>query len=192
MIRQTGLLYKYATELVPFGGIIFHGLSVISPEGKGILICGKSGAGKSTLANRLASKGYGIIDDEISAVLPTTKNSYNIITLPLLNKRRTIGSVKNIPFSTIAVLKHAVRDVSKYCPISLILSINSIVTNIWYFPILVRQYPYFMRNVLSLIAFIPIGVLYHSLQDDSIFDVIRYMTERGGYYGSQKDYTWKT
>lgn len=45
-----------------------HGCAVATPRG-GIIICGDSGIGKSTLAAALGQKGYGIISDDVCAIV---------------------------------------------------------------------------------------------------------------------------
>jgi len=55
--------------LLPPGGFLFHAAGVVTPRGKGLLICGRSGSGKSTLAgNLIARPGWHVLSDEMPAV----------------------------------------------------------------------------------------------------------------------------
>jgi hypothetical protein len=55
-----------------------HG-SAISQAGCAVLICGQSGAGKSTTAAALASRGYSILTDDVSAL---TIQDQNVVLSP--------------------------------------------------------------------------------------------------------------
>jgi len=55
--------------LLPPGGFLFHAAGVVTPRGKGFLICGRSGSGKSTLAGNLIGRpGWHVLSDEMPAV----------------------------------------------------------------------------------------------------------------------------
>jgi len=54
--------------LLPPGGFLFHAAGVVTPRGRGFLICGKSGSGKSTLSgNLIGTPGWHVLSDEMPA-----------------------------------------------------------------------------------------------------------------------------
>ncbi len=55
---------------LPPDGFLFHAAGIITPGGKGYLLCGHSGDGKSTLAGNLIGRpGWHVLSDEMPAVL---------------------------------------------------------------------------------------------------------------------------
>jgi len=55
--------------LLPPDGFLFHAAGVVTPRGRGFLICGKSGSGKSTLSGNLIGRpGWHVLSDEMPAV----------------------------------------------------------------------------------------------------------------------------
>ncbi|HDR06938.1 MAG TPA: hypothetical protein ENN88_04820 [Candidatus Coatesbacteria bacterium] len=58
-----------AMLLLPPEGFVFHAAGLVTPAGRGVLVCGRSGSGKSTLAGNLAeSPGWSVLSDEMPAV----------------------------------------------------------------------------------------------------------------------------
>ncbi|OGD78535.1 MAG: hypothetical protein A2Y64_06505 [Candidatus Coatesbacteria bacterium RBG_13_66_14] len=64
------VLRAWATMcLLPPKGFLFHAAGIVTPRGRGFLICGRSGGGKSTLAgNLLGRPGWRVLSDEMPAV----------------------------------------------------------------------------------------------------------------------------
>ncbi len=55
--------------LLPPEGFLFHAAGVVTPRGRGFLICGRSGGGKSTLAGNLIGRpGWHVLSDEMPTV----------------------------------------------------------------------------------------------------------------------------
>ena len=61
--------------LLQRGMLPFHGSSFLTKNGA-ILVLGPSGSGKSTLAATMLSKGYPVLCDDISVVVPDHKNNF--------------------------------------------------------------------------------------------------------------------
>jgi len=55
--------------LLPPEGFLFHAAGVVTPRGRGFLICGRSGGGKSTLSGNLIGRpGWHVLSDEMPTV----------------------------------------------------------------------------------------------------------------------------
>jgi hypothetical protein len=65
------VLRIWATMLhLPPGGFLYHAAGIVTPEGRGHLLCGRSGSGKSTFAgNLIADPRWHVLSDEMPAVL---------------------------------------------------------------------------------------------------------------------------
>jgi len=63
-----------AMSLLPPKGFLFHAAGVVTPRGKGLLVCGRSGSGKSTLAgNLIGTPRWHVLSDEMPAVRCTVR-----------------------------------------------------------------------------------------------------------------------
>jgi hypothetical protein len=55
--------------LLPPEGFLFHAAGIVTPGGKGLLVCGRSGSGKSTLAGNLITRPeWHVLSDEMPVV----------------------------------------------------------------------------------------------------------------------------
>jgi len=172
------LLHTYASDIASRGGVIFHGASLVSPDGCGILLCGPSGSGKSTVTEKLHTYGYDVINDEMAVVLPTVQNQYSLAPVPWMQAGVRECFVNGIPLTAIAILEHGKENLSDYQPLSFRVAITFLPKNIWYFPELVKIYPEFMRSIVLLAAHMSIGILRHALRDTAISDLIGHMERR--------------
>ncbi|MCK4594494.1 hypothetical protein KAU45_08325, partial [bacterium] len=67
---------------LPPDGFLFHAAGVITPGGRGYLVCGHSGGGKSTLAGNLIGRpDWHVLSDEMPAVL-REKEGWNLCFTP--------------------------------------------------------------------------------------------------------------
>jgi hypothetical protein len=56
--------------LLPPEGFLFHAAGIVTPGGRGFLVCGRSGGGKSTLGgNLIGAPGWHVLSDEMPAVV---------------------------------------------------------------------------------------------------------------------------
>jgi AAA domain len=174
-------VFVYAVVLAAHGGLIFHGASLVSPAGNGVLLCGPSGAGKSTLAERLQMSGYEVINDETAIVMPQEKHKYRLFPLPWSQPDFHQRYAHGVPLSAIAMLEHGAQPTSEYQRFSFQTAIMQLAENIRYFQTLTRVYPELMHTVISLAKHVPTGKMRHALGDKSIVDLFEHIKE--GYNG---------
>jgi chloramphenicol 3-O-phosphotransferase len=77
-----------ALDTVHFVGI--HAACVVSPEGRGILLCGESGSGKSTLAYACARAGWTFVSDDSHLALASDTVTGNSDKLRLREPAREL------------------------------------------------------------------------------------------------------
>ena len=172
--------FVYGVVLAAHGGMIFHGASLVSPEGRGVILCGQSGAGKTTLANKLEAAGYKIINDENAVVMPDKDGRYYLFPVPWSPADIYERYVHGVSLSAVFMLEHGYGIMSEYQDLDFRLRIMRLTENIRYFQVLTKAYPGLMRSIISLASCLPVGIVRHVLDDKSVFDLIE-EAERRSY-----------
>jgi hypothetical protein len=169
MIKQpSGTLYKYASSVASSGGVVFHGASIATQDEIGLLFCGPSGCGKSTMAAKLEGQSCGIINDEISVVLPEKDGMYCVAPLPWNVKRPHRKAV----LKEIVLLEHGRGPVNEYAPVSFPESVVALSRNTWFFLSFMRQHQACMRNIIAIAGSSRVGVLRHFLPDQEVLEMV--------------------
>ncbi|MDP2911935.1 MAG: hypothetical protein Q8N76_06365 [Candidatus Omnitrophota bacterium] len=172
--------FVYGVVLAAHGGMIFHGASLVSPEGRGVILCGQSGAGKTTLANKLEADGYKIINDENAVVMQDKDGRYYLFPVPWSPADIYERYVHGVFLSVVFMLEHGYGIMSEYQDLDFRLRIMRLTENIRYFQVLTKAHSQLMRSVISLASCLPVGIVRHVLDDKSVFDLIE-KSERRSY-----------
>lgn len=172
--------FVYGVMLAAHGGMMFHGASLVSPEGRGVILCGQSGAGKTTLANKLEAAGYKIINDENAVVMPDKDGRYYLFPVPWSPADIHERYVHGVSLSVVFILEHGYGIMSEYQDLNFRLRIMRLTENIRYFQVLTKAHNQLMRSVISLASCLPVGIVRHVLDDKFVFDLIE-KTERRIY-----------
>ena len=109
-------------------------------------------------------------------VIPARNEEYRMFALPWLktNVQNRSGE-RGFSLTSIAILEQGAGRLSEYRPLTFRLAITLLAQNIRYFQMLTRTHPEFVRSIVLLAAQIPIGIVRHTLGDESISDLIERM-----------------